>query len=151
MARFLVLYVVLQAALLVAPLQPLKNALAGFVGNVLGVPYAGPYLFAGNTVFEITNSCTGLVSGIILASVVFAFRKPNLKAKTKLFLAGFFVLFPLNVVRVTGIVWTAMKTNPAWAEALHVITWFLVSGLILALWYYLSVRFAGVKNLNELL
>ncbi|MBI4043297.1 MAG: exosortase/archaeosortase family protein [Candidatus Diapherotrites archaeon] len=151
MLRFFALYAVLQALLVVAPLSVLQNALAGFVGSVLSIPHAGPYLFLNGAVFEITNSCTGLVSGIILASVVFAFRKPDLKTKARLFLAGFFVLFPLNVVRVLGIVWVARETNPLWAEGLHIATWFLVSVLVLGLWYYLSTRFAGVKRLDELL
>ena len=151
MVKFFVLYSVLQGLLVAAPLNRLQNALAGFVGNVLNVPHAGPFLFLQGSVFEITNSCTGLVSGVILASVVFAFRRPAWKAKAKLFLAGFFVLFPLNVVRVLGIVWVAREINPAWAGGLHVATWFLVSAFILVLWYYLSTRFAGVKGLDELL
>ncbi|MFH1224708.1 MAG: exosortase/archaeosortase family protein [Candidatus Diapherotrites archaeon] len=151
MVKFLLIFAVLETLLVFSDLSILNNSLAGFEAGLLGLRHSGNIIFAGGGELRISESCTGLASVVVLASIVFALRKPEPAKKIKIFLAGFAVLFPLNLLRLYLVVLAAVIWGAGAAEAVHVASWFAVAGIVLALWHFLTVKIAGTKELRELL
>jgi len=149
--KFFTIFFILHTLLYFAPIEGLLEWIAGFEAGLLGLVSAENIIFVGEHSFEISESCTGLVSGIILAGVVFALRKPGLKKKIELFVIGFAVLFAANLLRVYIVIAAAVLWGAHWADLLHTISWFSTAGLVLLLWYYLTKKFAGINNFFELL
>ncbi len=149
--KFFAIYAVLQLLILNAPIESLKEWIAFIEAQGLGLESVGNrVLFQGHG-FEIVANCTGLMGISVLAAIVFALRKPDLKRKAVLFAFGAMVLFPLNLVRVYFVIWAALSFGIQFSEAIHVLTWFLSAGLILGLWYYLTKKVASVKDFSSLL
>ncbi|MDO8625499.1 MAG: exosortase/archaeosortase family protein [Candidatus Diapherotrites archaeon] len=148
---FLVLYAVLQFLLVAAPLGFLERFLAELVSSLLGLSTFRNAVFVGNDTFTIDNQCTGLASAIVLASVVFALRKPDLKRKIAMVVGGGVVLFLLNIPRLLLVLWSAKAFGIGVAQTVHVASWFLTTAFILGAWYVLATKASGVKSLDELL
>jgi len=151
LVKFFIIFAVLQAIITVAPLGALNEWIAGVEAGMLSLEREGNSLDGGNANYVISNSCTGLVSGSILAAIVFALKKPELKKKIAVFLVGAAALFAVNLVRVYFVVLGGLKFGFEFGEILHTVSWFVMSGFIIALWYYLTKRWAGVKDFSELL
>ncbi|MBU0662223.1 exosortase/archaeosortase family protein [Candidatus Micrarchaeota archaeon] len=149
--KFFAIFLVLEAGLFSFGAAPLEEWIAGFEAQALGLESAGNVVIAGGNEFTINESCTGLVSGIILASIVFALRRPALREKLKIFTAGFVFLFPLNLLRVYFVLLSAQWRGAETAEFVHIASWFMGAGFVLLFWYFLTKRFAGVKEFNELI
>jgi len=149
--KFFVIYGVLQALILAMPLGPLQDGIASLEAGFLNLESEGNRIFFKENVFSIVANCTGLVSVSVLASIVFSLRKPGIGKKLGLFGAGAAVLFPLNIARIYFVVLAATFFGAGIAESLHVLTWFLVSAAILALWYFLTQRIAKVERFEHLL
>jgi exosortase/archaeosortase family protein len=150
LAKFFVIYFVLQFLLLEADFSWLENGLAALEGNWVGSAIKGNTVLLEQGVFEINAQCTGLVSGIILAAVVFSLKKPGWLQKTELWLLGAAVLFVLNLGRLFLVLVTAQQFGTGWAEIAHEVSWFSTAVFILAVWLLLSKKIAKVKNVSEL-
>lgn len=148
--KFFAIFGVLYALLFFAPIKPLEYFLTGVEAKALNLPFDGNKIFVKNGLFEIGESCTGLVSGIILAAIVFSLRKPGFKTKFLLFFAGFSVLFLSNFLRLYIVLWFGSAYGIELAELVHVFTWFATSALIILLWYFLTKKMAKVEKFNEL-
>ena len=151
LAKFFAIYSIGQALLLAAPLGRLEESIAAWEAAALGIPAAGKILFVGGGSLEIGANCTGLMSGLILAAIVFSLRKPNLKKKAEITAIGAAGLFLLNLLRVyivllAGVLWGA----PA-GETAHVVSWFAVAGMVLLFWHFLTKRIGGAGNFGKLL
>ena len=151
LVKFFVIYGVLQAAILAAPIGQLKAWIAGIEAGLLGLPTQGNLLFFNGHVFEIAANCTGLMSAAVLAAIIFSLKKPDLKKKIALFAVGSIALFALNIARIYTVLLAAISFSPESAETLHIVTWFVMAGAILALWYWLTKRIAGTKAFSEML
>ena len=151
LAKFFIIFGVLQTIIYFAPITPLNAWIAGFEGSLTGLESEGIRISSENANFIITNSCTGLVSGSILAAIVFGLRKPELKLKAGIFLAGAAALFLVNLARIYFVVAAGLAVSAGFAETLHTVSWFVMSGAIIALWYCLTKRHAGIKDFSELL
>lgn len=149
--KFLLIFAVLETILVFSDLSLLNNSLAGFEAGLLGLQHSGNIIFAGGEELRISESCTGLASVIVLASIVFALRKPEMGKKLKIFFAGFVVLFLLNLLRLYLVLLAAVMWGASAAETVHVTSWFAVAVIVLALWHFLTVKIAGTKDLRELL
>lgn len=149
--KFFVIFGVLQSIIWIAPLKPLNEWIAGLEANALFLERDGNAVITKNAHYSITNSCTGLVSGSILAAIVFALKKPELKKKIVVFVLGANVLFLVNLVRVYFVVLGGVKFGFEFAELLHIFSWFLMSALIILLWYYLTKKWIGIKDFSQLL
>jgi exosortase/archaeosortase family protein len=128
----------------------LENGLAALQAKWMGASAQENLVFLDEGVFEINAQCTGLVSGIILAAVVFSLKKPDWKTKLKLWLLGAMVLFLLNIGRVFLVLVVAKQYGLYWANLVHQISWFSTAVFILGIWLVLSKRLAKVKNVSEL-
>ena len=151
MAKFALLYIVLQAAIQFSPLGPLENAIASIEAGWLGLENEGSLIHTSNGLFEINASCTGLVSASVLAAVIFALKKPKLKKKIAVFLAGGISLFVLNFVRVFVVLLVAQIWGSGAAEIVHTVSWISTAALVLTVWYFGMKKIAKVKDFSSLL
>jgi len=149
--KFFLIFGVLQSIIVAAPLSALNEWIASVEASALSLENHGDSVVSGNASYVITNSCTGLVSGSILAAIVFSLKKPGVKKKTIVFLAGAVVLFLVNLLRVYVVILGGITYGFGFAEALHVASWFAMSALIISLWYYLTKKWVGVKDFSELM
>lgn len=151
LAKFFLIYALLQSLILFLPLDFLQQFIAWAEASLLGLHSTGNVILIRGHAFEIAENCTGLMGTSILAAVIFSLSKPSLGKKLGLLLLGSFVLFPANLLRLYIVLLVALAFNPEAAALLHIVTWFAMSALILVLWYGLSKRLAGVKALHEML
>ena len=147
--KFFSIFVVLNVLIELADLSFLTGWLASVVGWILGVATASNILLINSSQFVVTNSCTGLVSASILASIVFALRLPSLKKKIGVFVLGLVVLMLINVPRVALVVLAAKRGFDV--ELVHELTWGLMSAIVLLIWYYGTKKITRVKEFSELL
>lgn len=145
------IFLVLQEILVWIDLTLLKNGLAQFSGNLLGLAVDQNRVMVPTGSFEIDNLCTGLLSVSVLAAVVFSLSKPRLKQKILLFAAGGIVLFLFNIPRLILVLWIGKEFGLAAAELVHHVSWVSTSVLILAAWCVGTKRIANIKNFGELL
>ncbi len=113
------------------------------------MPSSENLVFVKDGVFEITPSCTGLVSTSILAAIVYSLKKSGLKRKTLIFLAGASMLIFLNYFRVLAVLWTGKEFGTNAAGITHVVSWFSTTIFVLVLWYYFTKKITGAKNFSD--
>jgi exosortase/archaeosortase family protein len=147
--KFFAIFVILSIIINALDLSALNNTIATIVGLLLGLPVAGNSILFASTFFLITNSCTGFISASILAAIIFSLKKPDLMEKFKLFIVGLIILLAINVPRIVLVVYSAMIGFDA--ELVHILTWFLMSAIVLAIWYYGTKRVTKIHDFSELL
>ncbi len=149
-ARFAVIFAVLYAILLATEFEGMQSALAGLEAGLVGGEASGNTVFAGGHGFEVTQSCLGLFSAIIFASIVFACRKPGAPKKLGIAAAGSAVLLLANIPRLYAVIMAGKLFGPETAELVHVLTWFAMTAVIIALWHYSAKKIAG-REFGELI
>ncbi|MFH0954997.1 MAG: exosortase/archaeosortase family protein [Candidatus Micrarchaeota archaeon] len=150
LAKFFLVYFLLQFLIVIADFSRLNDSLASFEAGLLNLPFAQNQILVPSGVFQIDNQCTGLASAAILAAVIFAVKKPDLKTKLKLWIACGFVLFVLNLLRLYVVLWMGKHYGIATADIVHTASWISTAVLILAVWYFLTKKIAKVRNPSEL-
>ncbi|MBU0635851.1 exosortase/archaeosortase family protein [Candidatus Micrarchaeota archaeon] len=148
---FFLVYFVFQFALLVVDLSFLENGLANIEANWTGLSATENKIMTGDGVFIINPNCTGLVSAIILGGIVFGLKKPGLRKKLQLWVAGAIALFVINLGRLYLVVWTGKQYGIELAETIHVVSWFLTALFIIVIWLIVTKKMTGVKSLSELI
>ena len=151
LAKFLAIFAVLHLLLYLFDLSFLQNAIASLEAGWLGLEALGDLVFVAGQPFAITPSCTGLVASFILAAVVFALKRPGWKEKIATYLIGTLTLLLINLLRVYLVLLAAIAYGVAAAEALHLASWFAMSALIIALWYYSTTRIFRIKSFDGFL
>lgn len=151
LAKFFLIYFILQALIQFSPLQPLEEFIAGIEANALALQSSGNVLATPNGAFVINASCTGLVSISVLAAIVFSLKRPALKTKLLLFISGAVALFLLNLARVYAVLLIAIGNSIEAAEFAHVASWFSTALLILIIWVLGVKKIARIKNFAELI
>ncbi len=151
LARFFIIFAVLQALVLAASLNSVEQAIALFEAKMLGLQSQGYIVFVGAERFSIDANCTGLLSTAVVAAIVFSLSKPELKKKLTIFFSAGLLLFALNIPRLYLVLWTAKEFGAAAAETVHVITWFSTAAFILLLWFFATKKIAKVKDFSQLL
>jgi len=147
--KFFVIFGVANAFIELADLNFLTTAIAQIAGGFLGFAVNGSAVIAGAHSFLITNSCTGLVSASILGAIIFSLKKPSTKIKLTLFIWGAIALLLFNIPRVMLVLLAAQ--NGFDAEIVHEFTWFVMSAIVLAIWYFGTKRITKIKEFSELL
>jgi|SRR3989344_2867190 len=148
--KFFLIFFSLQFLAVLLDFSFLENTLASWEGNWAQIPVFENRLLVFGTFFVVNAQCTGIVSSIILAAVIFSFNKPGLGKKTVWWLVGTMALFALNLVRLFLVLWVAKTHGLYWAEIAHQVSWFSTAVFILLIWLSLAPKMAGVKNLQEL-
>lgn len=127
------------ALLLLFPPVALEHALANWTARVLGLPSAGNRIVVDEGVFVVNESCTGLLSGLMLAGIVFGAGMGRIRKKAAIALFGAALLFGLNMIRLLLVVGVGRSIGLDAAEIVHVASWFGVSLAVIALaWMLLS-------------
>ena len=72
LAKFFALFFILQFLVVVFDLSFMQNAIASGISELVGIEHSGKFVFVEGGAFEITPSCTGLVSAAILAEIIFS-------------------------------------------------------------------------------
>jgi len=150
LVKFFLIYGILQSIIQIAPMNFITWPIASFEASLLGLESEQNAVISGPITFVINNSCTGLVSISVLAAIVFSFKRPKLKKKLIIFIPCAIALFFINLLRVYMVLFFGVAVNHSLAEPVHVASWFIMSGAIIALWYEATKRFAGTKDLSLL-
>ena len=149
--KFFMIFFALQFLILALPLEPLKALIAGAAAGAAGLQSAGSTIAVGSENFEITNSCTGLVSWAILIAVIFPLKKPEIRKKVAMALAGGLALFLLNFPRILLVLWAAQNYGSETAEILHEATWITTAVLVLIIWFIGTKKIAKIKSFAEMI
>jgi exosortase/archaeosortase family protein len=126
----------------------LQNFITFISASYLGLTFFENTVFMGTQTFVVTEFCTGLLSAGILATIIFSLKKPVLLNKVILFVFGTVLLLLINIPRIMLVLISAKFGLDA--ELVHTFTWFIMSAVIIAIWYY-GMKSFGIKNFNELL
>lgn len=146
--KFFVIYLVLSTLVGLVDLSFLTNGITKISAEYLGLTYSESKIFVNSGEFIVGNSCTGLVSASILIAIIFALKKPSDKKKVLLAALGTLILLIMNIPRVMLVLFAAqIGFDP---ELVHMLTWFLMSAIILIVWYYGLKEITKVKDLSEL-
>ena len=146
--KFFIIFFVISTLIEFLDLSYLREFITYISATYTGVAFSGSIISIGLTKFVVVNSCTGLVSGAILIALLFAGRKPTLQKKLLLTVFGVCLLLIVNIPRVMLVLISAKVGFDA--ELVHTLTWFLMSGLVLVVWYY-GNKALGITNFNELI
>lgn len=148
LVKFFVIFGVANILIEFANLSVLTNLLAHLTGGLLGLSVSASTILAGSQAFVITNSCTGLVSASVLGAIIFSLRKPSFGIKLALFLWGSIALLIFNIPRIMLVLVAARAGLDA--ELIHEATWFVMSAIVLAIWYFGTKRITKVRDFSEL-
>jgi len=146
--KFFIIYFVLSTLVGLIDLSFLTNRISAISAQYLGLSYSNSSIFVNQGEFIVGNSCTGLVSASILIAIIFALKKPIDKKKILLALLGAIILLIVNIPRVMLVLFAAKEGFDA--DLVHMSTWFLMSIIILLVWYFGLKRMTKVKDLSEL-
>ncbi len=143
--RFFASFFVFQIFIWAADTSFVENFYTQILGQIFQLETKGNILMAGNGTLSITKFCLGLFSVSLLGAAMFAAKPKNTKSWTKerqmaghikLFAIGSAILFAANFLRLSIVVFSALKLGFDFADTLHVFSWFLMSALALGIWYF---------------
>ena len=149
--KFFLIFSVLHYLIYLIDTDFLQQFITDFASNALNLPSQGLFIYINAQPFFISKSCTGLISSFILAAIIFSLKKPEIEKKIAMYLAGTIILLIANVFRVIFVLWMGILFGIQAAELTHVISWFAMSALIIALWYYSSLKLLKIKNFSGFL
>lgn len=90
------------------------------------------------TNISITYQCSGFFSILVYFAIIFSpITKLSLRKKFIAFFSGFFILYFANILRLFLIFWFC---NIFGLTIIHVLGWFLMSGIIFLLWYFFAIK-----------
>jgi exosortase/archaeosortase family protein len=141
--RFFSIVAVSQALLIVFEPYWLESLIASAEAALLGLRSTGNIIYMEGQPFAISANCTGLLSSSVFAAIVFSLRKPELKKKIAIALAGISALFALNFVRVYLVMAAGNILGMQWLNTAHLLSWFAMFGAVLGAWYFLTKKSAG--------
>lgn len=147
--KFFAIFAILNFLIEIADMSFLTSSITQIAATILGLEYLLNVVYVNNSLFIVSNLCTGLVSASILAAIIFSLNKPELSKKVTLFLAGLAILLVVNVPRIIFVLFVAKYGFDA--EIVHELTWFVMSGIVLLIWYFGSKRLLKIKEISELL
>ena len=145
--KFFIIFLILSFIIELVNLSFLTEFITFISASYLGLDFVGSTIFVGVSTFIVTNSCTGLVSGAVLIALLFAGKMPTLGKKFFITIFGVCLLLLINIPRVMLVLLFAKVGYDA--DLVHTITWFVMSGIVLLIWYY-GNKAVGIKNFNEL-
>jgi len=149
--KFFAIFSIAQSIIFFAPMNALTNFIAQIEANALGFEALNDSIIAADSVYVITNSCTGLVSWSILGAIIFSLKKPGFLKKALMTFLGGITLFILNLARVAMVIIAGATFNSNIAEIAHVISWFVMSGFVIGLWFILTKKATKIRDFSELL
>jgi len=147
--KFFLIYFIAHVLILLPDLSAVNELVAGVVASFFLLETKGAFIIVNNSLFEVTNSCLGLVSAGILAAAIFSLKKPELKKKLALFALGAVILFLINIPRLMLVIYSGLIGFDA--ELVHEMTWFIMSFFVLAIWFIGLKKMTGIRSFRELI
>lgn len=139
--KFFAIFFTLEIVITQIDLSFLTNFIAMLVATFFNLPYQNNTIFLNDVSFIVTNSCTGLVSLAILIAITLPLKQMELKKRGLVVLLGALFLLTLNIPRIGLVIYSGLIGFNA--GFVHEITWFLMSGIILIIWFF------GVKLIQK--
>lgn len=150
LGKFFLIYAVLYTLLLTFHAEPLQYFIAGVESQWTGLQQDGlSILVSERDSFFISEQCTGLVSAITLTALIWAGRKPGWKKKLALNIAGLVFLLIVNLIRIYFVIHIGQTIGMPEAEVVHQISWYLMTAIIVALWYGGLMKWGGIQSIQE--
>ncbi len=151
LAKFFVIFAVGEALLPFLPLYPVESAITSLNASALGLQAQGNTVLINGEAFVISEHCSGAVSSLILFAIIFSLRKPDWKTRLWMWAGGTIILFLANIFRILFVLLSAIILGRNIAEIVHVASWFAVSALIIAIWFFETKKIAKIEQFSELL
>ena len=139
--RFFASFFVLQIFIWAVDTSFVENFYTQILGQIFQLETKGNILMTGNGTLNITKFCLGLFSVSLLGAAMFVAKPENTKSWTrttqvKLFAIGSATLLAANFLRLSIVVFSALKFGFGFADTLHVFSWFLMSAIAIGIWYF---------------
>ncbi|HLC92814.1 MAG TPA: archaeosortase/exosortase family protein [archaeon] len=151
LVKFFAVFGIAELLIFLLDFSVLQNRIASEVAGFFGLEYFGNTIFVQGGAFEIVSSCTGIVSISILASIIFSLKKPPLRQKAGIFIAGAALLLALNYLRVFLVIFAGKEYGIFAGEVVHIVSWFTTAAFVIGLWYYFTKKITGVKDFSGFL
>ncbi|MDD4250813.1 MAG: hypothetical protein PHX27_01320 [Candidatus ainarchaeum sp.] len=123
-----------------------NSFLAFITGSYLGFFVTGNIILVNGSKFIIDNACTGFVSIAMLAGITFPL-KTDFLIKLKFFIFSTLLLLIINIFRIIFILISGLIGFNV--ELIHVLTWFIMSGIVL--WLWLNIGLKKMFNKKEII
>ena len=149
--KFIVIFSVLEFIIFNLDMSFLQFFIAQTQADFFNLQFRNNLIFVKDGAFVIVPSCTGVVSGSILAGIVFSLKKPELKRKIGIFLAGLAGLIILNYLRVMFVIWTGKEFGLGVGDLVHVVTWLFTAIFVIGAWFVVTKKITGVKDFQGFL
>lgn len=144
--RFFVVFFAIELLLAYFPPVAYQTWLAESVGSVVHVPANGIFLSVNGIQFEISAFCTGLTSWGLLVGLLVGFTYPPWLKKIKYAALGLVGILMVNFFRLILIVYVGMATHLTMVDVLHTMTWFVMSALVVGVWYWMLCRHVKTRD-----
>lgn len=148
--RFFAIFLLAEVFLSIFPPVFFQEWLARVIGNMLDIPVQGIFVQANNLRFEISAFCTGLSTIGLWLGLVYGFPFPPAREKIRYALVGGGIILLANVIRLVGIVYVGILFSFEAVDALHTLTWFVMSALACGMWYYFLARETGTFDSKKI-
>lgn len=148
--RFFAIFILVEIFLILFPPIHYQLWLAQTIGNVLHIPVNGIFLSVNEIRFEISAFCTGLTTWGLLLGLLYGFSFPRGWGKMKYALLGLAFILVVNFFRLLAIVYIGKVSSFIAVDTLHILTWFGMSALVLAIWYRLLSRHLKTHNMEKI-
>jgi exosortase/archaeosortase family protein len=149
--KFFVIFIAMVLVIEVSDFGIIQKPITFITATLSGLEFSDISVFVKDGIFLITEFCTGFLSIAVVASIVFALKKPDFSKKIAIFVASAISLFFLNIVRIFLVLEVGKNFGIKAAELFHIVSWFSTAGLIIIAWYYFTKRIAKVDNFSQLL
>lgn len=148
--RFFAIFLLVEVFLSIFPPVFFQEWLARVIGNILSIQTQGVFLTVNAVRFEISAFCTGLSTIGLWLGLVYGFPFPPAREKMRYALMGGGIILLANVMRLVGIVYVGMVSSFENVDALHTLTWFIMSALVCGMWYYFLAKKIGTFNSQKI-
>ena len=132
--KFFGVFIILEAIINLIDLSLLTNFITKIVANFFNLPYLNSTIFVNSSSFIVTNSCTGLVSLAILIAITLPLKRMQLKKRALVVAIGALLLLTLNIPRIGLVIYSGLIGFDA--NLVHEVTWYLMSVIILLIWFF---------------
>ena len=118
--------------------------------NVQGIGLVENYIVFEEAVFNLNESCIGIVSASMILGLVFTSVGVSNRNRWKVLVCGVALMALVNFFRVLAVLYSVQFYGAEFAEALHVSSWFVMALATVLVWYYLVRLFEKkVKRLSD--
>jgi exosortase/archaeosortase family protein len=148
--RFFIIFGLVELLAYFFPPLTYQEWLTAFIGNTLNVSVNGIMLSANGILFEITPFCTGLSTWGLLLGLIFGFNVLSTRKKITYSLAGLAVISFVNIFRLLAIVYVGKTYHFEAVDTLHMLTWFVMSALVLCGWLNVLQRELKTTNMHTI-